>query len=150
MSYTAPPTFSDGNLLSASQLNALADDITFLAGIAGGVNIPFLSEETGAGSGFSNVYKIRHLHRYLHYKIRQTASTSDSLEIRYNGDTVYSDGGDRAAPYEWSDSIDLDDTGIITGLTYGNWYEVKAIISQKTGSGVSVLDYLLESDSATL
>jgi hypothetical protein len=35
MAYTSPPTFVNGNILTASQLNLLADDVQFLAGIAG-------------------------------------------------------------------------------------------------------------------
>jgi hypothetical protein len=91
---------------------------------------------------------VRHTHRYLLYYLTQNASTSDSLAIRYNGTTIYSDGGDRAAPYTWSGYIDLNSSP--GGLTVGNWYQIDLNITQKTGSGVTQCVYLLESPNTSL
>lgn len=148
MAYVAPPTFVDSNVLLASQLNTLGDDIAFLYSKISGANIPFVCEETAAGGGFTYVYKIRHMHRYLHYKMRQIASDSDSISIEYDNTTIYSDGGNRTAPYTWSGYIDLDSTP--GGLTIGDDYEIQAHVAQVTGSGVTFLDYFLESDSTTI
>lgn len=150
MAYTSPPTFADGNVLTASQLNTLADDVQFLAGVAGRVVIPFQSIISGAGSGIDSVWMVRHTHRYLLYYLTQNASTSDSLIINYNGTAVLNDGADHPAPYTWSGHIDLEDTGIITGISYGSFYALDLNITQKTGSGVTQVIYLLESPNTTL
>jgi hypothetical protein len=148
MAYTSPPTFVNGNILTASQLNLLADDVQFLAGIAGRINIPFQSIISGAGSGIDAVWQIRHTHRYLLYYITQNASTSDQMKIRYDGTEIYSDTGDRAAPYLWSGYVDLDSSP--GGLTVGDWYQIDLDIVQKTGSGVTQVIYLLESPNTSL
>jgi len=151
MSYTSPPIFADGNLLSAAQMNTLSDDVEFLHGVVMGPNIPFCSvvSNTGGSLDATNaVWMIRHKHRYLHYYISQLASQSDSLEIRYDGTAVYSDGGDRTAPWAWSGYVDLDSTP--GGLTVGNWYEITVHYTPKTGSGVVQVIYLLESPETSL
>lgn len=151
MPYTPVASLSDGDVLYAGFLNQLADNCQFLAGIAGQINIPFVGETTVAGGNFTYKYRIRHLHRFLHIYVAQVASTSDNLDIKYDGTTVYNDGGDRTAPYAWSTHIDLNDTGIISPTpTVGNFYEVYASVTQKTGSGQSTLWFLLESPSTTL
>jgi hypothetical protein len=136
--------------LTASQINTLANDVQFLAGLAAKVNIPFQSIISGAGSGIDSIWMIRHTHRYLLYYLTQNASTSDSLAILYNGTTILNDGADHPAPYTWSGHIDLEDTGIITGISYGSWYQINLSITQKTGSGITQCVYLLESPNTTL
>lgn len=148
MAYVPVPTKADGDVLTASLLNQLADNCQFLAGIASQVNIPFVAEETVAGGNFTYKYRIRHMHRYFHYYIAQTASTSDNLDVKYDGTTVYNDGGDRTAPYAWSGYVDLDATP--GGLVVGDFYEVYVSVTQKTGSGQTLLWFLLESPSTTL
>lgn len=151
MAYVPVATKADGDILTAGLLNQLADNCQFLFGIASQINIPFVSETTVAGGNFTYKYRIRHQHRYLHYYIAQIASTSDNLDLNYNGTTIYNDGGDRTAPYAWSGHIDLNDTGIITPTpTIGNFYEVYVSMTQKTGSGVTTLWYLLESPNTSL
>lgn len=148
MAYTAPSTFVDGNVLTASQLNILSDDVQFLFGLASRVVIPFQSIVSGAGSGIDAIWTVRHTHRYLLYYLSQNAATSDSLEIFYGGSSVYSDGGNRAAPYTWAGYVDLDSTP--GGLTVGTWYELSLAIVQLSGSGVTQCIYLLESPNTTL
>ena len=41
MAYQTNPTFADGSILSASDLNILADNTEFLHGLVTGVNMPF-------------------------------------------------------------------------------------------------------------
>ena len=148
MSYVSIPAKSDGDVLTAGFLNQLADNAQFLAGIAGQINIPFVGETTVAGGNFTYKYRIRHIHRYLHYYIAQVASTSDNLDVKYDGTTIYNDGGDRTAPYAWSGYVDLDSTP--GGLTVGDFYEVYVSVTQKTGSGQTTLWYLLESPNTSL
>jgi hypothetical protein len=52
MPYTTPPTFVDGQIVSAAQLNILSDDIEFLNGVMAGPNIPFqsITWDTTAGN----------------------------------------------------------------------------------------------------
>jgi len=41
MPYEAPPTFTDGDVLSASNLNVISRDIEYFHGLISGVNFPF-------------------------------------------------------------------------------------------------------------
>lgn len=151
MSYISLASKSDGDILTAAYLNQMANNAAYLQGLAGAVVIPFSAVQSATGSGISDIYVIRHTHRYLHYWISQTASTSDSIEIRYNGTAVYSDGGDRVAPYEWQSYIDLENLGVITPTpTKGSFYEITFAIVQKTGAGVTRINYILESPNTSL
>lgn len=148
MAYVPLASKADGDILTAAYLNQLADNAAFLEGIASAVNVPFVTETTVAGGNFTYKYKIRHMHRYLHYYIAQTASTSDNIDVYYDGGSIYNDGGDRTAPYAWSGHVDLDATP--GGLVVGDFYEVYVDVTQKTGSGISTLWYLLESPNTSL
>lgn len=148
MSYVSVATKADGDILTAAFLNQLADNAQFLAGIASQINIPFVGETTVAGGNFTYKYRIRHQHRYLHYLIAQITSTSDNIDIYYDGGSIFNDGGDRTATYTWSGHVDLDSTP--GGLVAGDFYEVYVDVTQKTGSGVTRLYYLLESPNTSL
>lgn len=148
MAYVPLASKSDGDVLTAAYLNQLADNAAFLAGIAAAVNIPFVGETTVAGGNFTYKYRLRHTHRYLHYYIAQITSTSDNIDIYYDGGSIFNDGGDRTATYAWQSYVDLDSTP--GGLVVGDFYEMYVDVTQKTGSGVTRLYYLLESPNTTL
>lgn len=148
MAYVSVPVKSDGDVLTAAFLNQLADNAQFLAGIASSINIPYVSETTAAGGNFTYRFQIRHTYRYLHYYIAQVASTSDNIDIYYDGGSIFNDGGDRTAPFAWSGHIDLDSTP--GGLTIGDFYEVYVDVTQKTGSGKTTAWYLVESPNTSL
>lgn len=149
MPYTSPPNFSDGAILTATQLNNLSDNIEFLYGVVQGVNVPFSSLRTEGIelTSANNQWTVRHLHRYLHYRMRQITGTSSNVKIYYNGQTVFEDGGTRNAPYTWSGYIDLNSSP--GGLTIGNVYDIYVTNDFAAGNVFSV-DYLLESDGTSI
>lgn len=145
MAYTTPPTFVDGTVLSAAQLNILSNDIEFLYGIVSGINIPFTGEQITIGQ--TRGYTFTRQGRYLHYKARLTAGDSDITSIKID---TFSEGGDstnRNSPYTWTEVIDL--TLTTSNPAVGESYEVYVTFSAVT-TGTYHLDYFIESDSATL
>jgi hypothetical protein len=145
--YTSNPVFSDGNILSASQLAVLADNIEFLYSLTSGVHIPFTSETLTVG-GDSRNWAFRRQARYLHYKIRSTQNDTDKLRIFVNGNVELDDGTNRIGPHTWESYIDL--TGITAVPALGAFYVVYAEFTSLTGPNEWVVDYFLESDSTTL
>ncbi|MFN8493146.1 MAG: hypothetical protein U0350_36420 [Caldilineaceae bacterium] len=146
MAYSSIPTKSAGDTVRSADFNQLADNAAYVAGLADAVVIPFSAVQSGDGSGISDIWTIRHTHRWLLVRLIQMASTSDYVEVYYNGTQVFSDGGDRAAPYTWNIAVDLNDTGAISPTpTTGNYYEITLNIGQKTGSGVTKCAMIQES-----
>lgn len=114
MAWSSPPTFADTNILTASQLNILSDDVEYLYGLVSGVNTPFNSLESGVQlTAANNQWLIRHAYEYLHYKVRVRAGQNDDLEIYMNNGTtdlrLYWDSTARTTGYEYSGYIDIED-----------------------------------------
>lgn len=147
MAYTTNPTFSNGNVLTAAQMNVLADNIEFLYSLTTGVGIPFTSETLTIG-GDSRNWVFRRQARYLHYKIRSTQNDTDKLRIFVNGNAELDDGTNRIGAYTWESYIDL--TGITAPPSVGAFYLVYAEFTSLAGPNEWVVDYFLESDSTTL
>lgn len=132
MAWTTPPTFVDGAILSASQLNILSDDLEELHGAIAGSNPgqPSVALPTD-GDVF---YLIRHIHPYLHLKIvGRTRVYYDSTQVLNSG----SEGV--TATY----AVNLTSYG----LTVGAIYTLRVNIE---GSGTKMAVYAIESDQATL
>jgi hypothetical protein len=147
MAYQTPPTFADGNVLSASQLNILSDNCEFLYSVISGINIPFTGE-TMTGSGDSRIYTFRRQGRYLHYKFRQTSGDSDEVDIRIDGNIEYTDATNRTSPYTWTGYEDL--TLTTSAPAVGDFYEVYVEYDMLGSPGNFHVDYFIESDSTTL
>lgn len=70
MPYVVPPTFVTGNVLTASSLNILSDDIEYINSLSDYVNLPLSAYKYGVSGieTMSNAYwTFVHRHRYLHY-----------------------------------------------------------------------------------
>lgn len=146
MSWSTPPSFSDGSLLSAAQLNILSDDVEFLYGALSGVNVPFRSLTSGSDlSKDTNIWKFRYLGRYLHYRVRLTSGQHDVFRLYYDDNEYVIDDGSRSAPYTWASYIDLNSLGLTVGQFYNATWRW-----QFSSSGSVTLDYLLQSDSTSL
>ena len=152
MSWTANPTFTDGNVLSASDLNTLSDNLAFLYGRLQGVNMPFNSlwaVNTSLSSG-NNGWTIRHMHRYLHYSLTLHSGDIDGvddLSIYYDGNETVVESSPTAlgTPQTWSGYIDTNSYG----LTVGNYYLIYVTTDNNSTSVFSV-DYLIESDATSI
>lgn len=146
MAYQVNPTFTDSNVLSAAQLNILADNIAFLYSLVSGVNQPFTGE-TMTGSGNSRTWSFRRQGRYLHYNMSIVNGTSDELDLRIDGNIEYTDATNRSAPFSWTGYVDLQATTSAPDI--GTWYEVFAEFDFASGNDFRV-NYLIESDSTSL
>lgn len=147
MPYTTPPTFADGNVLSATELNTLSEDVEFLYSITHGMNIPFTSE-TRTSTGDTRHWQFRRRVRYLHYKIRSTQNDTSRVRINVNGNWEFDDPTNRIGAYTWSGYIDL--TAITAVPAVGDFYEVYAELTPLVGPNEWVIDYFIESNSTTL
>ena len=94
MPYTTPPTFADDDVLSASQLNILAENIEYLYGLAQSVNIPFAQVDTGLNFQLER-YTIRHRARYLKVFVAWSVDLAHvdqiALKVTYGGVNIYDD-----------------------------------------------------------
>jgi len=146
MPYQTNPTFTDGNILSASQLQILVDNADFLWNLVSGVNIPFTGDALTA-NGQSRTYTFRRQGRYLHYSFEMTTGTSDELDIRIDGNIEYTDATNRTAPYSCSGYIDL--TATTANPAVGDDYEVLAEFDFAS-AGTFKINYFIESGSTAL
>jgi hypothetical protein len=115
MAWTTPPTFADGDILTASQLNILAENQNYLAGIAGSVNVGF--PQTTLNGDVSVYYTVVHSYNNLHIRFHEV-NTDSSLRVYYGSTLVYTspqDGG--------TFTVNVDLSG--AGLTLGQIYSVR-------------------------
>ena len=109
MPYQAVPTFANGNILSASQLNILSNNIEYLNGFAVSSNQAMTSvhlEQDGDA-----YFLIKHTHRYLHTKFRAL----DRCRIYYDATNVYNVDN---FPGDETATIDLNSFGLVTNQYY--------------------------------
>jgi hypothetical protein len=139
MPYVTPPTFADGNVLSASQLNTLSDDVEFLYGVVRMTNPPFLGEELTAGDGdtesSNSLWVVLHRMETLRYHMSLEQGTADAVRIKYGGVTVFQDSNDQSATYEYLGTVDLTSFA----FTVGEVYLVSVEIDGEPGSAVNRL-----------
>lgn len=138
--YVTPPVFSDGSVLSATQLNALSGNQEYLYEQATRVNVPspIMSLQVGSGEDGEILRVIRHKFKTLEYTINCMAGTIDDMSIRYDATTVYSDDDDRSNPYQWTGTIDLTPFGFVQGQVYG----IRVSAAGEPGSGVNRIEVI--------
>lgn len=124
MAWTTPPTFADGDYLTASNLNILSDDIEHLHGLAYQVNTGFFVQEITTDSGgydTAGVWAVKHWSNTFRYIVNVTAGTIDEFLIYANGNTsnvIYQDNTNRSNPYTWSGTADITALGLTVGAVY--------------------------------
>jgi hypothetical protein len=140
MAYVTPPTFVDGNVLSATQLNILSDDIEYLHGIADAHNFGFAMRGGAASTTFD--YYIRHKHRYLHYQYRIETHDANEVQLQYGGVMIDADMVGSIGTH--NGYYDLNSFG----FTVGEWYQTAFIYTSSSTSYITI-DYLFELDATT-
>ena len=128
MSYTTIPNLADGQVLTASWLNLLADNANFLNSLGGIPNLAFSHVATSTGQ--SLYWHMRHRHRYL-YVLVSFVNNADYFNVKYNGSTVYTNGDPSGTP---TIKIDLNPLS----LTVGNWYVVQVDCGFVGGSSMDL------------
>lgn len=147
MAYPGTPAdVSDGNILSASYLNQLADCAAYLQGIGAPPNVGFL--EQAHGDAVVLQWRDRHRHRYLKMLYSCTGGgTVNYIRLYYNDVLVWSDESPDLAS-EVTITVDLNDTGVITPTpTVGSWYTTKVDMAFYSGGAATI--HLLCQQSAT-
>jgi len=141
MAYVTPPTFTTGNILTATNLNTLSDDIEFLYGLANGVNLGF---DIGVFTVTAEkTWYIQHKHRYLHYIYTVGSDPCNEIQVYYDATLVNETLS--TAEGSFSGYIDLNSFG----FTVNQWYAVKWDYTRDANSNC-VVYYLMESPDTTL
>lgn len=143
MAYTAPPTFADGNTLSASQLNTLSDDVEYLYGVVHQTNPavygPELYLEYDDESTVTQ-WVIRHKTDKLTFTATCEQGTITNFWIKYGSTTVYTTGDNKTSGQSYTAPaspgyVDLS----ALGLTLGTWYAISVYAQGDAGESVSKL-----------
>lgn len=148
MPYTAIPSQSDGNTLTATYLNTVADDIEYLNGVVERPNVGFHAIQGTLTSQSPKLVTLIHLHRYIHYQVVVTG-TGDAVALKAGtdgstfGNTILNDGSSPTGTY--TGYADTDGWG----LTVGAPYYVEASWSMGDASLVKI-NYIIESDSTSI
>ena len=124
MAWVTPPTWVDGEVLSATKLNQLSDGVNYLngLGVVPAVVSAVQAETVGSGGGGQTLYFWcpRHRHRYLH--LRYWTDGGDDLKIYYGSTLIFHDG-DPDGGENWIAAVDLD---AVSGMVaYGQPYELR-------------------------
>lgn len=122
MAWVSPPTFADAAVLSATQLNTLSDDLTYLYGISQSINAPVLSMYSAGLSltSSNNLWYFRYQLPYLHYKARCVDFGIYDFALYVNGVKKYEDLTDYTPSKTYQGYIDLS----AMSLTLGNLYPI--------------------------
>jgi hypothetical protein len=146
MAYTTPPTFADGNFLTATQLNILSDDIEYLygrslmpnPGFYRGANLESVNGAPVTREGWS----LMHLSNSFRYRLETVQGTMNYVKIRINGQTVLDDQPvvKRSHPYVWEDTVSIASLG----LTVGTFYDIEVVLDGNTALDVIRVVYLGE------
>jgi hypothetical protein len=144
MAFQTPPTFVDGDVLSASQLNILAANQNYLNGVAVGVNLAF--RQTAVARETSQSYHVVHTANNLY--LRVTVPDNDTkVQVYYKDGSglpglVYDSGADVMGELIVNHDISGD------GIVLGDRYTVEVACRDKSGpspAGTITLQYLCES-----
>jgi hypothetical protein len=142
MSFVTPPTFVDGAVLTATQLNQLSDGVRFLNGLGGQSIGATLMVNHTSDTPAVYYYAGRHTHRYLH--ILYVGTLGDDLLFENGATTVYHDGNPENG---YVDAV-VDLQTVLPDLAVGQWYVLTATMStQSAGDSIAVW-WVGESQSA--
>lgn len=142
MAWTTPPTFSDGAILSAAQLNILSADLEYLYAL---LQAPQPASSTLYANrdlnSTNNSWRIRYKNRYLHYRATVAAGTVNNFAIVVNGTTYTLDSTARTSGYVYSSYIDVNAQGLTVGTIY-NVYFTTALATQNI-SAILIQDLIM-------
>lgn len=137
MPWTTITDWADGDILSATKLNQVVENLEYLWALTQSVNPPRSTDSITAGDGGNASVRlvITHRHRYLYFYLPMGQGTADDFGISYDATDVYTDGTDRATPYVYEQTVDLAPFG----FTVGQVYTITISIGGEPGSGVNTL-----------
>ncbi len=130
------PTFTDGNLLTAAQLNQLGNAVAALRSAVETTGYAFVATTVNNEGGTLSFW-LRHVHRYLVLRASGTVNEYDLVIVPEGGTpvTVLDNSGtlDRIASGDW---IDLQTR--VPALAVGQFYQVNVMIVDPTTCDMTV------------
>lgn len=135
MPWVIPPTFADGEILTATKLNQLADAVRFLNGVGGvpSVGINSYAEGPAGGPGsHTGYYEVRHRYRYL--KVYFWSDGADTFKIYCNDVLALN-----VTPANGHTTLVVD-LNSVAGLSLSNlqFYEVKVYVGIPSGRSIKI------------
>ena len=119
MAWTTPPTFADGAILSAAQLNILSADLEYLYAL---LQAPQPAASTLYANrdlnSTNNSWRIRYKNRYLHYRATVAAGTINTFGIVVNGTSYSISATAQTIGYVYSGYVDVNAQGLTVGTIY--------------------------------
>lgn len=121
MAFVSPPSFSDGAVLTHSDLNTLSANLEWFLSISEYVHAPWITQAIGS------VHYMRRKHRYLHwrYSVPAGGEYDNFIKVFVNGNQVgiHNTAGELVGPTGLiSGSYDFNSGAVGTSLN--NWYVV--------------------------
>lgn len=142
MSYPSLPTFSDGDFLTASQMNLLVDAAEYLGALGTAPNPGMLQQTTTATSYVDLHYLMRYTGDYIH--VVTNADVHGKLKVTIDGNVVIDVTTLTTGIF---DNVSSSLAGL--GLTAGAWYDV--LVQYTASSGTNRLCWTgLTSSSSSL
>jgi hypothetical protein len=170
MAYVAPSTVSDGNALSAANLNAMSDAITALYGISSGPSVAYNVISSASDGGADLVFQYKHQYLLVEYFVEN--DPADSVDLYITDDVsekaIMEDGspaaGTRTVAIDLSTdnafSVGTDSTATdpYTGTantktwTVGKFYRMRIAWDLGTSPTADSItfNYIINSDSTTI
>lgn len=147
MSWSSPPTFTDGTVLSATPLNTLSQDLAHLYGLLNMANPATCSLYSGINlTSSNNTWSFRFKGQtYLHYYAYVQAQSLTQFQIVVNGTSVFNDTNTRSAGYTYSGSASLSSVSMTSGGIYTAY--INATLNALAAVRVY---YLILSEASTL
>lgn len=145
MPWTTPPTFVNGEVLTATKLNQLADAVNWLNGVGAQAAPMAISMQQ------ATYFCPRHTHRYL--QVRYGANNSDYIEIYYNGTKIFydndPDNGENWMRQQGVSNAYLDLDNVAGFVAYGQPY-VLEIRTNAFSGGYTAIRLVTESSATAL
>lgn len=146
MAWSTPPTFADGEILSATKLNQLSDGVTYLNGLQSAPAAMNLCQTVTSTTDFE-FWCFRHRHRYLQVRYWSNGSGSgDEISIWYNGAKIFYDNapdiGENWLKHLGTTVMDLN---TVAGfVAYGQPYSLTVRVVPSSGGKLMTLRLVAE------
>ena len=142
MAWTTPPTFADGAILSAAQLNILSADLEYLYAL---LQAPQPAASTLYANrdlnSTNNSWRIRYKNRYLHYRATVVNGTVNAFGIVVNGTTYTISTTPQTIGAVYSSYVDVVSQGLTVGTVY-NVYFTTSLANQNI-SAILIQDLIM-------
>jgi hypothetical protein len=145
MPWTTPPTFVNGETLTATKLNQLGEGVNWLNGVGAQPAPMMLSAQQGW------YFCPRHTQRYL--QVRYAANNSDYIEVYYNGTKIFydndPDNGENWLRQQGVSTAYLDLDAVSGFVAYGQPYVLEIRTNANSG-GYTLIRLVTETNVAAI